>query len=228
MHQQNPITHDHPERATDAAVLQILVTEHTNLQAARSATIYEAHVRTNLYLGSVSSAVIALAFIGQVTDMSPAILVFALILLPALLFMGIVTFVRVLQTGWEDSICSRGINRIRHYYMEVAPHMKDYFILSANDDLAGVLRNMGAQASRWQVAMSTAGLVSFINSILAGVFVGLLAATLLKSSIILAVIAGIAVFITSAWLHLRYHTRVYFAMEDSLEVRFPSEDQGQL
>ena len=219
---------ENPEKTTDAAVLQMMVTEHTNLQSARSATIFEANGRTNIYLGTVSSGVIALAFIGQVADMDQSFLIFALILLPALIFIGIVTFVRVLQTGWEDGICSRGINRIRHYYLEVAPHMKPYFILSTNDDIQGVLRNMGAQPSRWQIIMSTAGLVSVINSTLAGVFSGLLAATLAHTSLAVSVIVGVVMFAIAAYLHLLYHIKIYNAIEKTLEVRFPSENKGKM
>jgi hypothetical protein len=199
-----------------------------NLQAARSGTIFEANGRTNLYLGTVSSVVIALAFIGQVSEMNQSFLVFALILLPALIFMGIVTYIRVIQTGWEDGICSRGINRIRHYYLEVAPHMKDYFILSTNDDIQGVLRNMGAQPSRWQVVLSTAGLVSVINSLITAVFVGLLASTLLHPSLGVSVIVGIGVFVASLLLHLMVHTRIYISIENGLNTLFPSDDTGQL
>src|SRR5688572_8358676 len=103
-------------RAKDAEILQILITEHSNLQAARSATVFEANGRTNLFLSAVSSSLIALAFIAQVSALGQAFFLFALILFPTLIFLGLVTFIRVHQTGIEDMVSSRGINRIRHYY----------------------------------------------------------------------------------------------------------------
>ena len=66
-------------KATDSEILQILITEHTNLQAARSATIFEANGRTTLFLGAVSSSIVALAFIGQMSEMGQAFFTFALI-----------------------------------------------------------------------------------------------------------------------------------------------------
>ncbi len=108
-------------KATDAEMLQILIAEHSNLQNVRSATVFEANGRTTLFLSTVSSAVVALAFIGQISEMSNAFFLFALILLPSLLFLGLVTFIRVNQTGVEDMIAAREINRIRHYYAEIAP-----------------------------------------------------------------------------------------------------------
>jgi hypothetical protein len=103
-------------QANDADILQILITEHNNLQAARSSTVFEAKGRTTLFLGAVSSSLVALAFIGQISEMGNAFYLFALILLPSLIFLGLVTFVRVNQTGIEDMIAARSINRIRHYY----------------------------------------------------------------------------------------------------------------
>ena len=44
-----------------------LTTEHFTLQTARSATIADNNGRSALYLTTVSSAVVALAFIGQLT-----------------------------------------------------------------------------------------------------------------------------------------------------------------
>jgi hypothetical protein len=49
----------------DQRLLQALTTEHFTLQTARSATIMESNGRSALFLSTVSSAVVALAFIGQ-------------------------------------------------------------------------------------------------------------------------------------------------------------------
>jgi hypothetical protein len=48
----------------DQRLLQALTTEHFTLQTARSATIMETNGRSALFLSTVSSAVVALAFIG--------------------------------------------------------------------------------------------------------------------------------------------------------------------
>jgi hypothetical protein len=69
-------------------------TEHFNLQTARATTVSEANGRASIYLAALSSNLIALAFIGQVSRLGPAFYAFALILLPVLAFVGLVTFVR--------------------------------------------------------------------------------------------------------------------------------------
>ncbi len=68
-------------------------------------------------------------------------------LFPLLFFLGLVSFERVLQSAIEDIVCARGMNRIRHLYVELAPQVKDYFILSIHDDEAGAHGNMSMQMS---------------------------------------------------------------------------------
>jgi hypothetical protein len=46
-----------------------LTTEHLNLQTARMGTIAEANGRSTLHLGTLPSAVIAIAFIGQANQL---------------------------------------------------------------------------------------------------------------------------------------------------------------
>jgi hypothetical protein len=213
-----------PPKADDAQMLQILINEHTNLQAIRSGTIFESSGRTNLFLGALSSSIVALAFIGQMSEMGSAFFLFALILLPSLLFLGIVTFVRVYQTGIEDMIASRGINRIRHYYTEIAPELDKYFILSTHDDMQGMLQNLGArEGGWWQLFVSTHGMVGVLNSILAAVFAGLLAATFLNAAVPVTIIIGLIVFVIAILLHFRYQSHTFDVIDATLKVHFPSE-----
>jgi hypothetical protein len=52
-------------------------TEHFNLQTARAATISEANGRASIYLAAVSSNLIALAFIGQMSRLGSAFYAFS-------------------------------------------------------------------------------------------------------------------------------------------------------
>jgi hypothetical protein len=63
-------------------------TEHFNLQTARALTVSEANGRASIYLAALSSNLIALAFIGQMSRLGTAFYAFALILLPVLAFVG--------------------------------------------------------------------------------------------------------------------------------------------
>ena len=66
-----------------------------------------------------------------------AFFVFGLVVLAALVVIGLITFRRVQESSNTQFMYARGINRIRHLYLEYAPQMQPYFILSAHDDKAG-------------------------------------------------------------------------------------------
>src|SRR6266568_789785 len=115
-------------------LVSIMTTEHYTLQTGRSMTIAEANGRASLFVGAVSSGLVALAFVGQLSHLGTAFFVFSLVVLPTLVFMGLVTFERVLQSGSADYMYAVGINRIRHLYLEYAPQMQPYLLLSSHDE----------------------------------------------------------------------------------------------
>src|SRR5439155_17927519 len=110
------------------------------------------------------------------TEFSPgtAFFVFSLVIIPTLVFMGLITFERVLQSGSTDIIYARGVNRIRHLYLEYAPQLQSYFILSAHDDRGETMSHEEMSTSWVQVFFNAAGMIAVINSVLIGSFVGLL------------------------------------------------------
>lgn len=79
-------------------MMQSMTTEHATLQTARSGAIAEVSGRATLFLGAVSSALIALAFVGQVSRIGTPFYAFGLVVFPVLLFLGVATFERAVTT----------------------------------------------------------------------------------------------------------------------------------
>ena len=55
------------------------------------------------------------------------------------------TLPRILEVTDEWCVCGQAMGRIRHYYMELAPEMRPYFVpatddVSANPAVAGMFR----------------------------------------------------------------------------------------
>ena len=71
-----------PHAKNRPEILQMMTTEHYNLQSGRSLALSEANGRAGLFLGKVSSSLIALAFVGNIThvgtQLGTAFFVFAL------------------------------------------------------------------------------------------------------------------------------------------------------
>lgn len=213
------------KEAREQQVLQFMTTEHFTLQTARASTISEANGRCALFIGSVSSAVVALAFIGQASGLSESFFLFGLVLFPSLLFLGIFTFKRVLQTAAEDIIYARGINRIRHYYVELAPDIRPYLIESIHDDTAGALRGMGIplNTSKWDLFQTSSGMIAVINSVIGGVFTGLFNRFLFSLPVYADFGIGVVVFVVSVFIHRHYIVKKFDDLEGRLKTLFPSD-----
>ena len=113
------------------AVVTVMTTEHFVLQTARSAGIAEVNGRAGFYLAAVSSGLIALAFIGQLSRLGTASYVFGLAALPTLALLEVTTFERALCNGVEDFRLAGRINRIRQFYFDAAPQVARYLPLRA-------------------------------------------------------------------------------------------------
>ena len=103
-------------------------TEHFNLQTARALTVSEANGRASIYLAALSGNLIALAFVGQMSRLGAAFYAFALILLPVLAFVGVVTFLRLVQSSIEDIAYANRIALVRSFYLRVSPELEPYLV----------------------------------------------------------------------------------------------------
>ena len=136
--------------------------------------------------------------------------------------MGFITFERVLQAGSVDLIYASGLNRIRHLYLEYAPQMQRYFVLSPHDDREGIVGREAMHTSWWQIFFNTAGMIAVINSVLVGSFVGLLFAVF-ALPLWVSTSVGVVTFLVSVGLHQRYQWEQGTRVERNLPVLFPSQ-----
>ncbi len=213
------------EPADRQALLTALTTEHFTLQGARSQTVSESAARSSLYLGSVSSTLIALGFVSQISKGGDLFQLFALTTLPTLFFLGVFTFVRLVDSSVEDILYGRAINRIRHYYRELAGEEARYLLLSAHDDAIGVITNMGLRGgSRWQLLFTAATAVSVVNSIVGASALAILLGVTLDLPLGLAASAGAVFVVVSVVVHLRWDRRRHVASGGFREVLFPTPE----
>jgi hypothetical protein len=203
-----------------SALLTTLTTEHFTLQGARSGTITESLGRTTIYLGSLSASLVTLALVFQRGSAMDDFRLFALVILPALVFLGTVTFVRVVETGIEDAIYSQAINRIRHYYLELAGDDARYFVLGGNDDMEGGLANMGLTPSRLRPFYSAAGVIAVINSMVAGALAGITVDIFAPRTI--ALIVGVVLAVAALAIHFRLGQGRFLRAMESITPQFPS------
>jgi hypothetical protein len=204
------------------ALLTALTTEHFGLAGARAQTTGESSSRAALYISAVSSTLVALGFIGQVTEVGDAFNVFALTALPTLYVLGLFTFIRVVENGVEDLMLGRAINRIRNYYLDLAGEESRYFMLSGHDDPQGVIRNMGVALQRGQRLFTTGSMIAVINGVVGGAAVAIAIGVIAEASLGLSAgLGGLAAIVSLVWM-LRIEDRMYQQMGGFTETLFPS------
>src|SRR5919198_461489 len=161
-----------------APAVTFATTEHFTLQTARSITVSEATGRASIYLAALSSSLIALAFIGQMSRLGAAFYAFALILLPVLAFVGAVTFQRLVQSSIEDIAYAQRIARLRAFYLGLAPELEPFLLVLRGPRAEALLHHERLRPSARQLMLTTAGMVAVVNSVVIGACAGLAIAAL--------------------------------------------------
>jgi hypothetical protein len=176
--------------ATEAprpAGVTFVTTEHFTLQGERSRAISELTARASIFLATVSGALVALGLMATATHVGTAFYAFALILLPTLSFVGLVTFERTLQTSSEDHNNAHRIARLRSYYFHHAPELTDYLLTVAPEERLVV---QGLPTGPWHGLLTVPGMVAVITSVLVGATAGMLVAVISHHSLPAALATG--------------------------------------
>jgi hypothetical protein len=198
--------------------LVAIATEHGTLVSARAAAVSDSSARANLFLGAVSSSIVALAFVGQAQHFGPAVKTFAFVLLPVLIFLGIVTFARALEDAGQEQLFARAINRLRRYYTDVYPHTLPYFTFA--DDIEHSMQITSSGSLGWERRITTPTSIAVINSAIVGVFAGLLVSAIAPVGDIFSFACGIGGASAMLAWNVRYETAYWRAFDSRIAERY--------
>jgi hypothetical protein len=193
------------QQAREQGFMSALATEHFVLQAARSAIVGEQVGRATIYMGAVSSALIAFGFLAQVVSrLDP----FVGAVLPALFVLGEFTFVALYRNTIENLTLLRQMQRIRGYYRGLVPEAEQFFDPPEGDvQYQAAMATVGLRAWPLRMLFTGASVVAAINSIVGGVGLGLLAARLGHLGDAVALVVGVAVALVLFGVHVLYQQR---------------------
>jgi hypothetical protein len=205
--------------------LQMLATEHWSLLATRSMGYQESFSRAGMFLSVLSGAVVSLALVAQAMNFGPGFELFALVLLPVVLFVGLATFVRLVQVNNEDVRWVAGMNRLRHAYLEMDPTIAPYFITAWHDDEYALLVTFGSSPRGLRFVhgfVTTPGMLVVINGVIAGVLAGLVTVTLAPlTETVLLVAIGVAAFVILVVAQATYQSREMTIVRRAFRPHFP-------
>jgi hypothetical protein len=212
---------------TPAMRLQILATEHWSLLASRSLAWNESFSRAGMFLTTLTGAIVALALVAQASAFGDPFTLFALVILPVVLIIGVATGLRLGTANYHEALCVIGMNRIRAAYLELAPDVERYFVMSAHDDPPGMRITMGVRPGGgmlfWflQILSGTGTVVMILNAVLVGVIVALV--TLRIEGVASAILGvGALGFVLALLLQGLYVQRNIAKVQAGLRPRFPT------
>jgi hypothetical protein len=166
--------------------------------------VSEANGRASIYLAALSGNLIALALIGQMSRLGAAFYAFALILLPVLAFVGVVTFLRLVQTSIEDLAYAKRIALLRDFYLRVSPELEPYLVVARG---TAPLDGESLRPSAWQLTLTAAGMIAVVNSVVVAACAGLALEAAGVHSLAIPVAVGAVVGAAAFSLHERHHRR---------------------
>jgi hypothetical protein len=216
----------------DPRALQILSTEHWSLLTARSLAYNESFARAGMFLTFLSATLIVIGFLIGTQGLSTAIIPVVAILLLADLYVGGATVGRLVDANREELLAIRGMNRIRHGYLEMVPGIEPYFVTSPYDDAAGIMATYGETIGSGSLVRNIAhglttaiGMVATIEAMLFGALVALLAVGLGAGPEI-ATLAAVGSFVLGVALFAFWGMRWAMDEDSRGEARFPSPPPG--
>lgn len=204
------------ERATTAdeerqRLAEVLGAEYSLLAALLSTAWSASLTRTSLFLFTLSASGVALGFAVQGDIERGPFRAVALVVLPLILFLGVATFVRLVQLQRESFVYLTGLNRIRRFMADSVPATRPYLVLPVHDDAAAIFRGpgtgMNARPPRYRLlnlVAQTQGIVGVVTSAVAAAIAGLAAAPLGLPAV---AAIGTAAFALTLLVLMRYWQR---------------------
>ena len=208
------------------AMITFLTTEHFVLQGARASAVNETNSRLQIYMTFVSMTVLALALAAQISRLGDAFFVFAFLLLPLAYVFGLATIGRFRQLWLEWFRAGQAMNRIRRFFVDVAPEARRYLTLPTTDEPWATLSAWGIlPGGRLGGFVTVFAVVGGINSVLASVLAGILVIRITGGGEI-ATAVGAAVFVLSFLVLMNTGRRDFFRNMAQAEVRFPPDQEA--
>lgn len=199
-----------------------MLAEYELLKEFRGNMLSQMESRINFLFTSVSAIATILAIISQITGFTHSFLVIASFLTFLLFLLGLITFLRLVEGHISFILYTRGINRIRRYFVDSDNSVKDYVLLPLTDNTPkfGGLGFSSTKISK----VGNVGMAIFINSIIFGSFITLFVNMVLNAlsifSIFIIVLASLLVW----FLQLRFYGNRTKRAEQNTLSKFPGEN----
>jgi hypothetical protein len=191
------------DQAREQAFVNAVATEHFVTQAARAAIVGEMTGRAMIYMGAVSSSLIAFGFLAPTADLAP----FVAGVLPALLLFGELTFAALLRNTVENVVLLRHMQDIRSFYRALAPDDHNVFDPPhADPAFVAAVGTIGLRHAPAQALFTGASTIAAVNAMIGGVGAALIL-WYVGAAVAVAIAVGVSVAVGLFSLHVAYQQR---------------------
>jgi hypothetical protein len=169
--------------------------ETQELLAQRQMSWTEATNRASMLITVVGATVFALALVGNATQFDKSFLMFAVIVLPIILVIGLSSLGRINELDDQDWHWVQGLNRMRHARLELDPTFAQYLVNSPYDDVKAVLGGYSvATNSMLHNLFVLSSLIAVVVALIAGAFAAAIG-LFLDADVLIAILAGAITFV---------------------------------
>lgn len=212
----------------DATSIQVLLAEYTMLQASLKLSWDLTQQRTGVFFTVLSAVAVAIGLVAQASSGGAVLAPFTVVALGIALFVGLSTFLRVVQSLQEVTIIILAMNRIRRFMRDATPRYSGLFTLPVNDDEASLHRGIGGMYGhgaegmrRGYGVLQAPGLIGTVNAAIGAAATSIVAAGLVPLTT--AILLGAVVFVIVLAASLRHWQRATSQIRRSLTPVFPSD-----
>ena len=199
-------------RSSPTDGINFLLKEYETLRTFRQDLIALGDRRFNFFVSIISGAAIFLTWLSgqqKVNNIAIGIIIFGV------LFLGLTTFARTVQRNSSIILYSRGMNRIRMYFVRHHPDMAEYLILESHDGKP----SFKSLSFSEQLPI----MLAIMNGTVAGVALAIIVSFTLKWDITLIAIAGVGIFTIMLFSQIRYYNSEMRKRVSKFKINFPGE-----
>ena len=203
--------------------VDFMLAEFETLRCLRSDISSVGESRANILLATVSGGLVGLALLNESSGLEEVVPLITGVVLAGLLFLGLITFGRIIERDINIKLYARGLNRIRRYFVQLDPDLREYLLLPISDDRPR-FKTLGWLPSSGQI-FSLESMVAVINSTVATVIVSAFTMGILELENMQVAIIAILAFLVVCVAQYRYMSIRFKKAENQTETRFPSHNE---
>jgi hypothetical protein len=200
---------------------KFMLAEYSSLQDGRDSMNTIMNMRVNVYFTLATFAAALLGAVHQSKYMSHAVTYITTGALALLTVLGFMVFIWVLEARITLITYVRGMNRIRRYFSENCPDVREFLVMPI-DDHAPPFRFGYTGSSRYDSLSHLSGIVALIDT---AALIGLAASICWNIGLmpIATTVLCVVTFVVSIAGHIRYQESRMVAAEAQLAQRIKAE-----